>query len=144
MATNFWKRLLNHLQGGNRTPFRRGDKPRSKRTILHVEALEARDVPASFTAGNIAVLQLASNVNNTTGTILELGPSGANQTPVQSISIASTGTNALRFSDSGTSSFISDSNDGTQLVLAAYNTADASTSNLATTGTSLTTGTDPD
>jgi len=51
---------------------------------LHLEFLEERDVPANFTAGDLAVLQLATNVttvDNTTGTVLELAPTGTNQTP---------------------------------------------------------------
>ncbi len=102
-----------------------------------MEALEERATPAAFTAGNIAVLDLATNTTNTTGSILELSPSTASQaTPVQTIGIAATGTNALRFSDSGTSSFLSDSNDGTLLTLAAYNTTNSSVTDLATLTTS--------
>jgi hypothetical protein len=124
------KRRLQRLLQVFRSPKRRP----ARRTLLHLEALERRETPASFTAGNLAVLELAGTNDNTSGSILELSPSTASQSPVQTISIASTGSNALRFSDSGTSSFLSDSNDGTQLVLAAYNTTDSTTANLDTTG----------
>ena len=42
------------------------------------------------------------------------------------------GANAMRFSDSGTSSFLSDTNDGTLLAFAAYNTTTSQRSDLAT------------
>jgi hypothetical protein len=101
--------------------------------LLHLERLEDRTVPANFTAGDIAVLNLAATTNNTTGSILELNPSTANQSsPVQTIAISATGANAIRFSDSGTSSFLSLSNDRTQLTFAAYNTSDTTDSDLAT------------
>ncbi len=135
---NWLRRLKTIFANSSQRPYPR------PRTQLQLEILEDRMVPAAFTPGDIAVLQLASTSNNTTGSILELNPATANQSPVQTISIASTGTNPLRFSDSGTSSFLSDSNDGTQLVFAAYNTMDSTTSDLATTGTSATGGTDPD
>lgn len=108
------------------------------RTVkLNVEQLESRDVPSAFTAGNIAVLDLAAASTNTTGSILELNPLTANQSsPVQTVSIASTGANALRFSNSGTSSFLSDTNDRTLLAFGAYNTTDSSTADLSNTTTS--------
>ena len=83
---------------------------------------------ASFTPGNLAVLELANNSNNTTGTVLELNATTANQTlPVQTIGISS-----MSFSDSGTSSFLSDTSDGTLLTFAAYNTTNyTATSDLA-------------
>jgi hypothetical protein len=133
MATSFGKRWLSRLQSRVRTAGGQGQIKGNQRAILRVEALEARDVPANFTAGNIAVLQLANTTNNTTGSILELSPSTANQSsPVQTISIAATGINAIRFSDSGTSSFLSDTNDGSLLAFAAYNTTDTTDSDLAT------------
>ncbi|HVX13283.1 MAG TPA: hypothetical protein VHC22_19015 [Pirellulales bacterium] len=97
------------------------------------ERLEERLVFANFTAGNIAVLDLAAASNNTTGSILELSPSTANQAnSVQTIGISASGANAMRFSDSGTSGFLSDSNDRTLLTFAAYNTTDSTDSDLAT------------
>ena len=118
MMTRLWKRWLNRGQ----------KRPQSNRARLSLERLEDRTVPSAFTAGNIAVLDLAAASTNTTGSILELNPStGA---LVQTIDIASTGNNAIRFSDSGTSSFLSDTNDGTLLAFSAYNTSTTS-GNLA-------------
>ena len=94
--------------------------------------------PTAFTPGDIAVVDLAvAGSKNTTASVLELNPTTTNQTsPVQIIDIASTGTDAMRFSDSGTSSFLSLTNDGTLLTFAAYNTTDDTTSDLASTTTS--------
>ena len=138
MVRSFWKRWLNRLQSHLGTPSRRAKPRRGKRTILRLEALEDRTVPTAFTPGDIAVVDLAvAGSKNTTASILELNPTTANQTsPVQIISIASTGTDAMRFSDSGTSSFLSLTNDGTLLTFAAYNTTDDTTSDLASTTTS--------
>jgi hypothetical protein len=131
MAMSLGRRWLRQLNGRFANSGGRGGQKRERYAILRVEALEARDVPASFTAGNIAVLDLAAATTNTTGTILELSPSTSNQsTPVQSIGIASTGGSAIRFSDSGTSSFLSDSNDRSLLIFSAYNTTTTS-GNLA-------------
>ncbi len=106
---------------------------RRSAAILTVEQLEDRVVPAQFIPGDIAVINLAAASNNTTASILELNPSTANQaSPVQTIPIASTGTNAMRFSDSGTSSFLSDTNDRTLLSFTGYNTTDTTDSDLAT------------
>jgi hypothetical protein len=103
------------------------------RRRFNVEQMEDRIVPANFSAGDIAVLQLAAATNNTTGSILELNPTTANQaSPVQTVGISATGNNALRFSDSGTSGYISRTNDGTLLTLPAYNTTDTTDSDLAT------------
>ena len=94
--------------------------------------------PTAFTPGDIAVVDLAvAGSKNTTASVLELNPTTTNQTsPVQIIDIASTGTDAMHFSDSGTSSFLSLTNDGTLLTFAAYNTTDDTTSDLASTTTS--------
>ena len=138
MVRSFWKRWLNRLQSHLGTPSRRAKPRHGKRTILRLEALEDRTVPTAFTPGDIAVVDLAvAGSKNTTASILELNPTTANQTsPVQIIDIASTGTDAMRFSDSGTSSFLSLTNDGTLLTFAAYNTTDDTTSDLASTTTS--------
>ncbi len=121
---NWLRRLNTNVAKSSQRPYRR------QRTQLQLEILEERAVPASFTAGNIAVLDLAAASTNTTGSVYEVNPStGA---LVQSIGIASTGANAIRFSDSGTSSFLSDTNDRSLLAFAAYNTTDATDSDLAT------------
>ena len=118
--TRLWKRWLNRLQ----------KQPQRYRARLSLERLEDRTVPSAFTAGNIAVLDLAAASTNTTGSILELNPSTANQSsPVQ----PAIGITSMSFSDSGTSSFLSDTNDGSLLAFAAYNTTTfPSGSDLAT------------
>jgi hypothetical protein len=126
MKFTTWLGLLKSRLSGKE----RGRKqPRlSRRVRLGVEYLETRVMPANFTAGNIAVLDLANTTKNTTASIIELNPSTANQAaPVQVISSI-----PLRFSDSGTSSFLSLTNDRTLLTFAAYNTTDPTDSDLAT------------
>ena len=110
---------------------------RAKQTLFcpKFEMLEDRVMPANFTAGDLVVLDLASaSATNTTGSLLELNPSTANQSSggVQGlISIPSTGSNPLRFSASGTSSYISDTSDGTLLALGAYDTTNSTVSDLS-------------
>ncbi len=78
------------------------------------------------------MLDLAAAANNTTGSILELKPFTASQaTPVQTFGIASTGSTPMRFSNSGTSSFLADTNDRSLLTFAAYETT-VTTGDLAT------------
>ena len=84
---------------------------------------------AAFTPGNIAVLELGATTDNTTGSILELvhgQPESCadRQHPVN-------GGAPLRFSDSGTSGYLSDSSDGTLLTMAAYNTTNNSITDLS-------------
>ena len=55
---------------------------------------------SAFVPGNLAVLQAAASANNTTGNVLEINPSNGTGAV---INIAATGTNALRFSGSATS-----------------------------------------
>ena len=72
--------------------------------------------PQAFIPGDLAVLELGSNSKNTTGSVVELNSSTANQsTPVESIPLTEMG-----FSDAGSSSFLSDTSDGTLLSFAAY------------------------
>ncbi|HWB11051.1 MAG TPA: Ig-like domain repeat protein [Pirellulales bacterium] len=131
MRTPFWPRR--HSKKNLSSQIGRSKKSLQRSKIeVGPERLEDRWVLAAFTAGNIAVLDLAGTSNNTTGSILEVSPSAANQAPVQTIAIPATGTNAIRFSDSGTSSFLSDSNDRTLLTFAAYNTTDTTDGDLAT------------
>lgn len=107
---------------------------RARQTLFcpRFEILEDRVVPTSFTAGDIVGIQLASTSNNTTGSIIELAPTGSGQTPAINFSIPSTGSTPLRFSDSGTSSYLSDSNDGTLLVMTGYATTDSTDGDLST------------
>jgi hypothetical protein len=118
-------------------PKRRGKFPAQSHVVfaaaVTVEAMEERVLMTAFTQGNLAVLDLATNTSNSSGSILELSPSTAAQlTPVQTIAIPATGVNAMRFSNSGTSSYLSDTNDHTLLALTGYNTADTTDSDLAT------------
>lgn len=85
---------------------------------------------ASFTQGNLAILQLdsAANANNTTFSIIEVKPSTANQTsPANIIPISATGTNALRLSNAGSCGKLSLSDDGTLACFAAFADGSAAT-----------------
>ncbi len=126
--TRFSKR--NGISGRRHSKTRRPTEPAA--SAFRYETLEARQMLTGFTAGDLAVLQLASTSNNTTGAVLDVSPSIANQSSPVSFAISPTGTNAIRFSDSGTSGFLSDTNDGSELSFAAYNTSDTTDSNLAT------------
>ena len=120
---------------GKKKPIRNSKKAAGKDRV-GLERLEDRVAPANFTAGNIAVLDLAAASTNTTGSILELQPSGSAQTPVQTVPInGATGSSAMRFSNSGTSSYLSDSNDGSLLVFSGYNTTDTTDSDLSVVAT---------
>ena len=80
---------------------------------------------ATFTAGDLAVLQVAASASNTTGSIVELNTTTAAQTPAQTLPISGTGANALRFSGSGTSTgYLATTNDGTLLNFTGGNTTD--------------------
>ena len=119
---SFWRIWLLRLKKKLANPSQRPS--RRPRIQLRLEIFEDRVVPASFTAGDIAVLQLASTADNTTGTIVQLAPSGANQTNPMTVNISWTDSTPMEFSDSGTSSFLSDTNDGALLVISGYNTTD--------------------
>ena len=83
---------------------------------------------SSFTSGNIAVLQAAASANNSTCSVVEVSPSSVTPlTPVQTIAIAGTGTDAFRISGSATSTgFLSNSNDGSLVCLNGVNNIDTS------------------
>jgi len=77
-----------------------------------------------FTAGNLAIFQADSaTANNTTATIIELSPTTLNQVPTNLIPInGTTGTDALRFSGSATSTGdLSHTNDRTLLTFDGHN-----------------------
>lgn len=88
---------------------------------------------AAFTAGDLAVFQAAASANNTTGSIIEINPSSANQAAVQTITInGATGGTALRFSGSATSTaYLSLSADRSLLTFTGANTT-STTSNANT------------
>lgn len=69
----------------------------------------------AFGTDNLAVLVAASNTaNNTTASVVEINKSSANQSAIQTIAIPGTGTNAVRFSGSATTTlYAANSNDGT-------------------------------
>jgi len=77
-----------------------------------------------FTAGNLAVLQMAASASNTTASIIELKPYINQTSAVYSFSLSGTGSNALRFSGSAaTTGYLSTSNDGSQLCISGVNTS---------------------
>ena len=134
-----WKNfLLNRFRKNPKNPAE--SKKKSLMDIhksrLFIEPLEVRLVPANFTTpGDLAILDLASaSATNTTGAVLELNPSNANQASggVQGlIGIPSTGANAEKFSASGTSSYISTTSDGSLLAIAGYNTTNSTVADLS-------------
>ncbi|MEP7168613.1 MAG: hypothetical protein ABI855_04530, partial [Bacteroidota bacterium] len=82
-----------------------------------------------FTAGNIAVFVAAStSANNTTGSIVELNTTTANQSPVNTYNInGTTGGSALRFSGSATSTaYLANSDDRSLLCFTGHNTTSTS------------------
>src|ERR1700752_5198195 len=89
----------------------------------------------TFTAGNLAVFVAASNsANNTTGSILELSPTST-VNPVNTYTInGTTGSTAIRFSGSATSTeYLANSNDSTLL----FFTGGATTTTTANINTIL-------
>jgi hypothetical protein len=84
--------------------------------------------PVNFSPGNLAVLQLDANANNTTFSVIELKPSATGQTaPLNIVPISATGTNALRESSSGSCGKLSLSDDGTLTCFAAFADGSAAT-----------------
>lgn len=94
------------------------------------DAAKAPDLAptAAFTAGNIAAVVAASaSANNTTASVIELLPSTTQTTPVQTIAIDGTGTNAIRVSGSATSTlYASRSNDGSIFTFTGHNNTNTS------------------
>jgi hypothetical protein len=83
--------------------------------------------PTAFTPGNLAVLQEDLAVKNSTFSILELNPGAANQfSPINTFAISATGANALRQSSAGTTGRLADSEDGSLVCFAAFETQDGS------------------
>ena len=75
----------------------------------------------SFGSNNLAVLVAAASANNTTVSVIELDKTTANQTPIQTIAIGSTGTDAIRVSGSATSTlYATNSNDGSLLLFTGH------------------------
>jgi len=76
-------------------------------------------VPTAFTLGNLAV-ETIGNSTATPITILELSPSMANQSPVNTYPVPSTGGSALRQSNAGTTARLGTTNDGTLLAFTGF------------------------
>jgi Protein of unknown function (DUF1533) len=84
--------------------------------------------PVSFTPGNLAVLQGDTTANNSTFSIIEIKPSAAGQTkPVNIVPISATGSNALRFANSGSAGKLALGDNGKFLCFAAYQDGSAAT-----------------
>jgi hypothetical protein len=132
------KHEANQDSAGIKTKFRKNpmknkmslyEYPSSKLTPLIVSLLLMASITksgaAAFTANNIVVLQAAGSASNTNCSIVELNTNTASQTAVQTIPIGVTGTTALRFSSSATSTgYLADSDDGTLLAFTGANTND--------------------
>ena len=82
---------------------------------------------STFTTGNIVFLQAEASASNTTANIIEINTTSASQTAIRTIAIDGTGTNALRFSGSATSTgYLSNNNDGTLLCFIGVNNTNTS------------------
>jgi len=102
-------------------------------TSLMLLMMQFRSNSQTFTAGNLAVFQVAASTTNTTGSILEISPNTAGQTAaVNTYNILGTGATALRFSGSAaTTCFMSTSNNGSLLCFTGADTT-ATTGNVTT------------
>jgi hypothetical protein len=103
-------------------------KKRNRRLIL--ESLERREVFAAFASGDLSLFMADTVGTNSSISIVEVNPTLINQTtPVQTIAVnGTTGTDALRIDQSSTSNgYLSNSSDGTLLVLSGHNTTSTST-----------------
>lgn len=86
----------------------------------------------NFTAGNLALFIASASATNTTGSIVEINTTNSAQSAITTRTISGTGTDAMRFSGSATSTaYLSNSNDGTLLCFTGVNNIDA-TSNVNT------------
>ncbi len=107
-----------------------------KRVVLGLELLEDRVTPASFTAGDLAILQAAASASNTTASIIDLNPTAANQTATAANTFAIPGgasnANGLQFSGSATSTgYLSHTNDGSLITFLGANSTNT-TANVNT------------
>ena len=93
----------------------------------------ATALAGSFTAGDLAILQMDETDANSPATIIELSPSIAGQTPTNLISIPGAGANAMRFSASATSTaYVASTNDRTLLTFTGANNTVDNTANVNT------------
>ena len=83
-------------------------------TVTNSSSFTIGAPPASFTRGNLAILQVDTIANNTTFSVIEIKPSVAKQTtPVNINPISATGPTALRLSSAGSCGRLTLSDDGT-------------------------------
>ncbi len=96
---------------------------------LMIENLEARDVPAAFTLGDLALLVATASASNTTGSVVEINTSTANQSAVQTIALPGTGAaDSYRISGSASSTgYVARSNDHPLLAFTGANSTDTTT-----------------
>ncbi|MEO5716923.1 MAG: SdiA-regulated domain-containing protein [Luteolibacter sp.] len=90
---------------------------------------------ASFTSGNLAILQAAASTSNTTCSVVEVSPTSSTpSTPVQTIAIdGTTLPGSLRFSGSATSTgYLANSQDRTLLAFTGHNSTTSGTTNANT------------
>ncbi len=97
-------------------------------TLLSCAALTGS--AQSFTSGNVTALVVAASASNTTGSIIELGKTANQTTPVNTFTVpasTTTLTNQLRFSGSATSTgYLANTDDGTLLAFTGVNTINTS------------------
>lgn len=95
--------------------------------VIATGALMSRQLSAhaNFTPGNLALLVTAGSTANTTGNVVEINTTAANQAAIQTIAIPGTGTDAYRLSASATSTaYVASSNDRTLLTFTGANNTD--------------------
>lgn len=86
--------------------------------FISIEATKAQ----TFTNGNLALFVASASASNTTGTIVEINTSSSGQAAINSFSISGTGTNAMRFSGSATSTaYLTNTDDGSLLCFTGAN-----------------------
>jgi hypothetical protein len=95
--------------------------------LLAAGFMQQSAVAGSFTIGDLAVLRAEASANNTTASIVELEPNTAGQSPSNIIAIPGTGSNAIRFSGSATSTgYLSHTNDRSLLTFTGANSTNTS------------------
>ena len=96
-------------------------------TLLILLALISTKGWGQFNSNNLAILVAAASANNTTVSVVEIDKTTANQSAIYTISIPSTGTNAIRVSGSATSTlYAANSADGTLFAFTGHNSTNTS------------------
>lgn len=94
--------------------------------ICFVE-LTAINAQSNFGSDNLAVIVAAASANNTTASIVEINKVTTGQSPIQTINIPGTGTDAIRVSGSATSTlYAANSDDGTLFCFTGHNSTNTS------------------